>query len=75
MFIPPSTDLREFLTFDKLRLLEIFLNNERLLSHMYLKLFPDRLTEVTEMLTVGARKSELSEDRPRNNSMVDRSNI
>lgn len=36
---------------DKLRLLEIFLQNERLLSYMYEKVFPDRLTGLRERLS------------------------
>lgn len=63
-------NISDFLAIDKLRLLELFLSDERLLSHMYLKMFPDRLAELTEFLAAPKR-----EDKPsthRNKSMVDR---
>ena len=36
---------------DKLRLLEIFLENEKLLTYMYERIFPDRLTTLREKLS------------------------
>ncbi len=40
------TSLEEFKTIDRLRLLEMFLENEKLLVYMYQKVFPDRLKEI-----------------------------
>lgn len=48
----------EFKTIDKLRLLEMFLENEKLLVYMYQKIFPDRMREVEEYLTKGNGKGE-----------------
>lgn len=44
------TSLEEFKTIDKLRLLEMFLENEKLLVYMYQKMFPDRLKEIEAYL-------------------------
>lgn len=44
------TSLEEFKTIDKLRLLEMFLENEKLLVYMYQKIFPDRLKEIEAYL-------------------------
>jgi hypothetical protein len=50
---------------DKLRLLEIFLENEKLLTYMYERIFPDRLTTLREKLTPSKQlilpKSSLNE--------------
>ena len=40
----------EFLRIDKLRLLELFVSDEKLLSVMYNKLFPDRVSEIQNYL-------------------------
>lgn len=51
-FVSPAVDvmrvtsLEEFKTIDRLRLLEMFLENEKLLVYMYQKVFPDRLKEI-----------------------------
>ena len=41
----------EFRMIDKLRLLEMFMQNEKLLAWMYEKIFPNRTTELQEVLT------------------------
>lgn len=40
------TGIEEFKTVDKLRLLELFLSNEKLLSWLYERIFPDRLSKL-----------------------------
>jgi hypothetical protein len=40
------TGIEEFKTVDKLRLLELFLQNEKLLAWMYERIFPDRLSKL-----------------------------
>ena len=43
--------IEEFKTVDKLRLLELFLQNEKLLSWMYERIFPDRLSKIRSHLS------------------------
>ena len=45
------TSIEEFKTVDKLKLLELFLQNEKLLSWMYERIFPDRLSKLRSSLT------------------------
>ncbi len=55
------TSLEEFKTIDKLRLLEMFLENEKLLVYMYQKVFPDRLKEIEAFL--GQKVGKGQEDK------------
>jgi hypothetical protein len=43
--------LEEFKMIDKLRLLEMFLQNEKLLVWMYQKIFPSRMDEINKYLS------------------------
>lgn len=45
------TGIEEFKTVDKLRLLELFLQNEKLLTWMYERIFPDRLSKLRSNLS------------------------
>jgi hypothetical protein len=53
---------------DKLRLLEMFMQNEKLLVWMYEKIFPSRLTEVENYFT-NKKQVANSELRPKTRSM------
>ncbi len=43
-------NLDDFMMIDKLRLLEIFLENEKLLTWMYERIFPDRMSTLRDNL-------------------------
>lgn len=45
------SSIEEFKTVDKLRLLEVFLQNQKLLSWMYERIFPDRLSQMRYKLS------------------------
>ena len=55
------TSIDEFKTVDKLRLLELFLQNEKLLSWLYERIFPDRLSELRYKLSSNSEKQTSSE--------------
>lgn len=52
----------EFKTVDKLRLLELFLQNEKLLSWMYERMFPDRLSQMRYKLSNLNESQDLKEE-------------
>jgi hypothetical protein len=55
------TSIDEFKTVDKLRLLELFLQNEKLLTWLYERIFPDRLSELRYKLSSHSEKQSNSE--------------
>ena len=50
MDVTQITSIEQFKTVDKLRLLELFLQNEKLLAWMYERIFPDRMTQLRSKL-------------------------
>ena len=55
------TGIDEFKTVDKLRLLELFLQNEKLLTWMYERIFPDRLSQLRYKLSSHSEQKSSSE--------------